>query len=399
MWFRILLALWSLVLVAILGYLGTHKSAEPAVLGRYSAGYFKVLVAVGLLAAAGVVVHGRRPYRWLYERRREIVLVFVSLVVSLVMAEVGVRLLDPLGVSYFEESSRYHFDKVADPALIYKHAPHLRRDYQGVEVATNELGLRERDVEKKRAGELRILLLGDSVTFGWGVPVEETFGRKLETLLTARLGRPVRTINAGVGSYNTVQEEAFLARFADLVDPDLVVLVYVSNDIEPASATFDPWSHRALRGKTPPQVLGLLLERSWLYRLGLFFSQYSRTKGPGTFDEKARGVKESMDALTAMAAFCRERGVGFVTFFYRPRAGSSAEDCSDLLSVVGSVAQKNGFPFDDIGQWWGEADMRSMTNSTIDSHLNARGHDVLAARMADFLVARGLADKAREVAR
>ena len=36
-------------------------------------------------------------------------------------------------------------------------------------MSINELGMRDRKLEKKRDGELRILLLGDSVTFGWGV--------------------------------------------------------------------------------------------------------------------------------------------------------------------------------------------------------------------------------------
>jgi lysophospholipase L1-like esterase len=399
MWFRIFLAFWSLAFVVLLAWLATHKSAAPTILGRYSAVYFAVLAGFGVLAAASLLGQTAVLYRRLHRVRWEVVLTLLSFVLSLTIAEVAVRVLDPLGVSYFEESSKYHLDKVADPVLVYKHAPHLRRIYQGVEVSTNELGLRDRSIGKKPAGELRILLLGDSVTFGWGVPVEATFGRKLETLLAAELARPVRTVNAGVGSYNTVQEHAFLAINADVIEADLVVLVYVDNDIEPTGGAFDPWSQRALSGKTPPQAIGLLLERSWLYRLGLFVFQYSRAKTTAPFDRDARGVKESMDALAAIAAFCRERNIDFATFFYRPAPGSSAEDSSGLLSEVERTADENGFLMEDIGLWWGGADMRSMTNSVIDSHLNARGHDLLAGRMASSLVTHGLVNKTGEASR
>jgi hypothetical protein len=125
--------------------------------------------------------------------RWEIFLTFSSILISLIVAEIAIRVLAPLGVSYVEEASKYHLDKVSDPILVYKHAPHLRRTYQGVSVFINELGFRDRKLERKRDGELRILLPGDSVTFGWGVPIEATFGRKLENILTSKLGRPVRS--------------------------------------------------------------------------------------------------------------------------------------------------------------------------------------------------------------
>ena len=84
---------------------------------------------------------------------------------GLMMAEATTRVFDPLGISYFEEGTRYQLDKISDPALGYKHAPNLRRGYQGVEVSTNQFGLRDRKIEPKQTGEFRILLLGASVTF------------------------------------------------------------------------------------------------------------------------------------------------------------------------------------------------------------------------------------------
>ena len=85
----------------------------------------------------------------------------------------------------------------------------MRGAYQGVTISTNALGFRDRELERKQDGELRILLLGDSITFGYGVSAEETYGRKLEAILASRLGRRVRTVNAGIGGFNTVQDTRF----------------------------------------------------------------------------------------------------------------------------------------------------------------------------------------------
>ena len=390
MWFRVFVASWSVAFAALLGWLATHKSSEGAVLGRYSPAYFALLL--GLAAAVTVSLLAQRSflYRRLYAVRREIILVLSSTLISLIMVEVAIRVLDPFGISYFEYATRYHLDKVPDPVLVFKHAPGLQKTYGGFRVVTNDLGLRDRNLEKKQDGELRILLLGDSVTFGSGVPIEATFGRKLESMLAAKLGRPVRTVNTGVGGYNTVQEYGVLRTFSNVVDPDVVLLLYVRNDIQSNDPPFDPWSEVSLQGKSPSRVIAILLGKSWLYRLGVFALDYSRSQRPASLDRNARGVKESMDALSGIASFCRERGATFVTFFYRSKEQQSRGSSAALLSEVESIGRTSSFPVADVGSWWGEVDMRSVTNSIVDSHPNDRGHELLARGMTDFLMTHGL---------
>ena len=166
MWFRIFVASWSVAFLALLGWLMTHQSSEPIILGRYSLGYFTLLLGVAALVTVSLLAQRPFFYRRLHTVRRVIILTLSSILISLIIVEGTIRVLDPLGVSYFHEASRYHLDKLPDPILDYKHAPGLRRTYQGVRVFTNDSGQRDRNLEKKHDGELRILLLGDSVKFG-----------------------------------------------------------------------------------------------------------------------------------------------------------------------------------------------------------------------------------------
>jgi len=131
----------------------------------------------------------------------------------------------------------------------------------------------------------------------------------------------------------------------------------------------------------------ILLRRSWLYRL-VTLLKYSYATDPAVLDKNARGVKESIHALTSIAALCRERGVGFFTFFYHPRGESRrmASVTNELLFEIQRVGYENRFDVCDTGPWWSNLDMRSVTNSVVDPHPNERGHEMLASGMADYLL-------------
>ncbi len=82
------------------------------------------------------------------------------------------------------------------------------------------------------ASRLRILCLGDSITFGYGVGDDEPFPRQLEHLFRkASPHRDVEVINAGVQRYFTYQEIDFLRTKGLQLRPDIVVLVVYSNDL------------------------------------------------------------------------------------------------------------------------------------------------------------------------
>ncbi len=72
---------------------------------------------------------------------------------------------------------------------------------------TNELGLRNPPIDVGREPCLRIIVLGDSYAFGWGVQKNEAFPRQLEAMIVERYPRvSVEVVNAGypgMGSTNS----------------------------------------------------------------------------------------------------------------------------------------------------------------------------------------------------
>ncbi len=100
-------------------------------------------------------------------------------------------------------------------------------------VRINSLGLCDRELPlRKPAGEYRVLFVGDSVTRGLGLALEENFVTRLEPLLNNPPRKlKIRTINAGCDGYTTWQQTDYLKRDGLQLSPDFVVLGFCINDV------------------------------------------------------------------------------------------------------------------------------------------------------------------------
>jgi acyl-CoA thioesterase-1 len=87
-----------------------------------------------------------------------------------------------------------------------------------------------------------ILVLGDSVTVGYGLPIEQSFPSVLESMLR-KGGHAVQVVNAGVSGDTTAEGRARLSAYfppAAPSRPDIVIVALGAND--------------GLQGKDPAQV-------------------------------------------------------------------------------------------------------------------------------------------------
>ena len=133
--------------------------------------------------------------------------------------EVGAAMLSAKSLGLIEDlpadqtpRPRARFAPGAHFWMCYEDNQALRRDWLDnrgcVEVKINRFGLREREEiapDNKAADERRIVCIGDSFTFGWGVPVEQCWVRLLEEEIRKQDGN-VRTINCGASGAIVVDE-------------------------------------------------------------------------------------------------------------------------------------------------------------------------------------------------
>jgi hypothetical protein len=113
------------------------------------------------------------------------------------------------------------------------------RDYfdqrSGIDHLFNSEGWRDIERTPERPpGTYRILGLGDSYLMGQGVRAEDLFLNRLEDLLSERIdGMNVETINTGQAAYNSAMELQLLQKRGLQYQPNLVLLCFVPNDVEP----------------------------------------------------------------------------------------------------------------------------------------------------------------------
>ncbi len=161
-----------------------------------------------------------------------------GLLVSIVLIEIGGRIYP------IEPQNR-----------LLLNPPNLNVRFRTIEfdtrVTTNEQGLRENIVVRdEHPGKLRVVVIGDSMTFGQGVSDDELFPRVAEKLLHETHDMPdVELVNlsrrgAGPGEYLQYVRYA-----AERLNPDLIVIAYYTGNDCPVRQPYVP--------RTPEQLAKL----------------------------------------------------------------------------------------------------------------------------------------------
>lgn len=192
-----------------------------------------------------------------------------------------------------------------DPGRVYGLRPGARLELDSgsrhAVYSINSLGLRDDELpEEEPDGVFRILVLGDSMTFGPAVNLEDTYPKVLERRLNEEAGDKVsfRVINGAVSGYNSFQELATWRAMGPILDPDLVIVAFCFNDVDDPRRHVDahtletlgalpdamipslegaageevtptvvpPASAEEIKGRLPIPFKGLLREHSAFYR-------------------------------------------------------------------------------------------------------------------------------------
>jgi lysophospholipase L1-like esterase len=92
----------------------------------------------------------------------------------------------------------------------------------------------------KPEGVFRIVVMGDSISFGYGVEEAEAYPQVLEALLSELVpDSPIEVVNLGVGGYNAYNEAQLLEGVGRTYEPDLVLVQFCINDLNDPTLHFD----------------------------------------------------------------------------------------------------------------------------------------------------------------
>ncbi|HEV2765766.1 MAG TPA: SGNH/GDSL hydrolase family protein [Pyrinomonadaceae bacterium] len=229
-----------------------------------------------------------------------------------------------------------------DPVLFWRLRPNLREVvWDFTAVSTNAQGLRhEGDLGPKDDGTIRVVCLGDSVTFGYRVPVvwperPQDYARDWlpypmlleKALREANPGRRVEVVALAVPGYTSHQGLLWLRRDLERLDPDLVTICFGWNDTvlrhrPDREALSDGWldvNFRRLMSVSQLVTHAALRARQWKGG-GATHAPAAETTPRVPAADYARNVLE-------MARLARERGARSVVIapVYRDAEGNPAE--------------------------------------------------------------------------
>ncbi len=112
-------------------------------------------------------------------------------------------------------------------------------------ISVNSFGFREREITKQKpANVFRIVVIGDSLTYGQGIAEEERFSRLIEQQLNVS-NNNYEVLNFGKPGAETVHHIGFLDDVLEL-QPDFILLQWFVNDVEGNDKSARPRPYRLI---------------------------------------------------------------------------------------------------------------------------------------------------------
>ena len=287
----------------------------------------------------------------------------------------------------------------ADDLIVYELRPNLRGRFMGQEVSLNSLGMRDLERSRVKApGTFRMAGLGDSHMFGWGVAREDSFLSVLESLLNQRIpGRHFECWNLAVPGYNSVQEvEAFAAK-ADTLQPDLIVISFVANDMDLPNFLADRPNFWTLRKSFLRELVRrrtALLHGKSLSPLDLYglrpqeqLESVARINVPARF-RPLLGTENMIGAYRRLGDMARSRGIPAVLVF----TGTDPTGVEAMMKVGAESGFRTVDPTARITRYLAAHELQrsALAVGHDDPHVSALTHRLIAEALFDFLVDRGL---------
>lgn len=208
---------------------------------------------------------------------------------------------------------------------------------------------------RKPPGVFRIFVLGDSVAFGQGVRLDETFSKALENLLNRQSAtRVYEVLNGSAPAMNAIQEYCLQKCLGAHYRPDLYLMALCHNDAE-LTQPADGGNYEEHLARTWDRD-----GETWPYFLESL--------------RRAKRLAESQEARLVVA---------YVVF-------SSESIGPQAPGILKEVCQELDIPFTNTGDSTRPYAPESLCVNEAETHPNEKAHGIMAQHLAQFLRQQGL---------
>jgi len=339
-------------------------------------------------------------------------LVLVSIIIGFGICEILSRIIYKIELPYFVDMhGKREQLLIPDNELDHRTRPNFDGWLVGTEfknrIQTNSNGFRDRQTfSPNKNGKLRIMALGDSFTFGFGVEEDEVFIKKIAENLQNSLSTQVETLNLGVLSYGTLQELRLFHKYKYL-KPDFVVLKFFDSNAfaeEGGNDLVDNYKffYKYVKGKLNQKenylsftrrARSFLKNSSNLYRwVELYFGGYLRKK----YSPERENIELKNEAwqITAdcLMEFDRELQNQNIKSFliWTPFPSTVVNQDHSVAKNIAALRLRNIILVDSL-EALGSNPMNYYYR--LDSHWNSKGHDLGAKLISEKIIESGILSK------
>ena len=292
---------------------------------------------------------------------------------------------------------------IADEQLLWKNAPRLDTQFLGFPLLTDTRGWRIGRDRGSDAGTYRVLILGPSSTFGWGVAHEDTYSHALQALIPQSA-----VINAGEIGYSSAQGVR-LATDGVLreIQPQVTVLAYGINDLDRYRFFFqstrdDRDEFAQMHASSSVFVMNALRRSAFVYLLAKISSvmilghvsgEAVQRVSVDTFIENERALIHKATSVGSHVVIMT------TTTYYAPTVTGRTSDGRDRATEVARITEgvermnarlrilsdEESVPLLDIDQVFGERDRKALFVDPI--HFSKEGNALVAEALSRIIEA------------
>jgi len=245
-------------------------------------------------------------------------------------------------------------------------------------VMRNSLGYRDVEPPAATDSTRRLMIVGDSFAMGWGIAdLDARFGERLAEGLGRRTGVDWRPITIAEANRHTLDQLKMVEEAVSYC-PDMVVLVYVFNDMDylRVAGSGRAWS------RLTAVPLGLAFVNSQLVQRGILMLRIALSRRPevvlsqSPYDDSTL-VARHLNDLKQFVALASSRGAQSVIVPFEVSGGAVPAVAERYRRFV-SLGQGQGLPVLAIDTAFQHHSISDLTISRWDRHPSAVAHGLAA---------------------
>ncbi len=326
-------------------------------------------------------------------------IIILSVIITIGALELILRAVykfkaSPRGLARIPVAKTYRLSE--NKKLLYELLPNSKVKNKGVEFKINSSGFRDKDYQARKPRKTRLICVGDSITYGWTIPLEDTYHKQLERLFRSE-SYDVDVMGMGVVGYNTVQEYHLIKDKALDFNPDMIILQIAMNDFERTVTirTYQEGRRLSLRlyhDYAIPFIIKKttltysLMKNSHLFKfinLKLFWLKNKKNPAYTPRDMYLMGEEDAFHHLRKIKSLLDSMEIRLAAVIFPFRKGGDAYPYTTLHAKIHKELEKMEVP---------TLDLQNILNTDTEDNLwedkihpTVKGHEVVSHALFKFL--------------